>query len=99
MELGLRTEAIPKMQTALSVYRLDFKSELTYVGDEGTTEAGRPSRRYGIEFSNYYRPLKWLSIDFDAAYAHARSRDHDPIAGDFIEGAVEGVGQLALTVD
>jgi outer membrane cobalamin receptor len=99
MELGLRTEAIPRMQTALSLYRLDFDSELTYIGDAATTEAGRPSRRYGIEFSNYYKPYKWLSIDVDAAYAHARSRDHDPVAGDYMEGAVEGVGQLALTVD
>lgn len=45
MELGLRTEIIPKMQTSLSLYKLDFDSELTYVGDEGTTKAGRPSRR------------------------------------------------------
>ncbi|MFL6673948.1 MAG: TonB-dependent receptor [Massilia sp.] len=94
LELGVRTEAIPKMQTSLSLYRLDFDSELTFVGDEGTTEAGPPSRRYGIEFSNYYKPLKWLSVDFDAAFAHARSR-----GGGSIPGAVEGVGQLALTVD
>ncbi|MGZ5200413.1 MAG: TonB-dependent receptor [Telluria sp.] len=97
-ELGLRTEAIAKNQTALSLYRLDFDSELTFVGDQGTTAAGRPSRRYGIEFSNYYKPAKWLSIDFDAAFAHARSRGYDP-QGSRIEGAVEGVGQLALTVD
>jgi hypothetical protein len=97
MEIGLRTEAIPKMQTALSLYRLDFDSELSYVGDEGTTEAGSPSRRIGIEFSNYYKPVKWLSIDFDAAFAHARSRGVAP-GPDHIPGAVEGVGQLALTV-
>jgi hypothetical protein len=97
MEIGLRTEVIPQMQTALSLYRLDFDSELTYVGDEGTTEAGAPSRRTGIEFSTAYKPLKWLSIDFDAAYAHARSRA--VAAGqDRIPGAVEGVSQLALTV-
>jgi outer membrane cobalamin receptor len=97
MEIGLRTEAVPKMQTALSLYRLDFDSELTYVGDEGATEAGAPSRRIGIEFSNYYKPVKWLSIDFDAAFAHARSRA--VAAGqDRIPGAVEGVSQLALTV-
>ncbi len=98
LELGLRTEAIPRNQASLSLYRLDFDSELTYIGDEGTTEAGPPSRRVGIEFSNYYKPLKWLSIDFDAAFAHARSRGHQP-DGDHIEGAVEGVGQFALTVD
>ncbi|MFC5461407.1 TonB-dependent receptor [Massilia niabensis] len=93
MEAGLRTEAIPKMQTAVALYRLDFDSELTYIGDAGMTEAGDASRRYGIEFSNYWRPLKWLSVDFDAAFARARS------AGKRIPGAVEGVGQLALTVD
>jgi outer membrane receptor protein involved in Fe transport len=96
MEIGLRTEAIPKMQTALSLYRLDFDSELTYVGDAGTTEAGSPSRRIGIEFSNYYKPVKWLSIDFDAAFARARTQGAEP-GQDRIPGAVEGVGQLAVT--
>ena len=94
MELGVRTEAIPKMQTAVSLYRLDFDSELTYIGDAGMTEAGDASRRVGIEFSNYWRVAKWLSVDFDAALARARSRN-----GDRIPGAVEGVGQLALTFD
>jgi hypothetical protein len=98
MELGLRSEVIPKLQTAFSLYRLDFDSELTFVGDAGTTEAGRPSRRTGFELSTYYKAAKWLSIDFDAAYAHARSRDVDPV-GNHIPGAVEGVGQLAFTVD
>ncbi len=98
MEFGVRSEIIPKLQTSLSLYRLDFDSELTFVGDAGTTEAGRPSRRHGVEFSNYYKPLKWLSVDFDVAFARARSRDFSP-AGDRIPGAVEGVGQLALTVD
>ncbi|MBD8564235.1 TonB-dependent receptor [Oxalobacteraceae sp. CFBP 8763] len=93
LEFGLRTEAIPKMQMSLAVYRLDFDSELTYIGDAGNTEAGDPSRRYGIEFSNYYRPYKWLSVDFDAAWARARS------LGNRIPGAIEGVAQLGVTVD
>jgi hypothetical protein len=97
MEIGLRTEIIPKNQTAISLYRLDFDSELTYIGDAGNTEAGPPSRRVGIEFSNYYKPTKWLSIDFDAAFARARSQGVEP-GQERIPGAVEGVGQLALTV-
>jgi hypothetical protein len=99
MEIGLRTEAIPKMQTAVALYRLDFDSELTYIGDAGMTDAGDASRRYGVEFSNYWRPLKWLSVDFDAAFARARSAGGDPGVGRRIPGAVEGVGQLALSVD
>ncbi|MYM72401.1 TonB-dependent receptor [Duganella sp. FT134W] len=98
MEVGARTSWLPGLQTSLSVYRLDFDSELTYAGDAGTTEAGPPSRRYGIEFSNYYKPLKWLSVDLDLAYARARSRGYVE-EGSYIAGAIEGTGQLAVTVD
>ncbi|MDL2358071.1 MAG: TonB-dependent receptor, partial [Pseudomonadota bacterium] len=98
MELGVRTEIIPQLQSSMSLYRLDFDSELTFVGDAGTTEAGRPSRRVGVEFSNYYKPRKWLTVDFDVAFARARSRDDAP-GGNRIPGAVEGVGQLAVTVE
>ena len=97
LELGVRSDAIAGLQTSLSLYRLDFDSELLFIGDAGATEAGRPSRRYGIEFSNYYKAARWLSMDLDLAYARARSRGSDP-AGDFIPGAIEGVAQLALTV-
>lgn len=98
MEVGARTSWLPGLQTSLSAYRLDFDSELTYAGDAGTTEAGPPSRRYGIEFSNYYKPLKWLSVDLDLAYARARSRGYVE-EGSYIAGAIEGTGQLAVTVD
>ena len=97
LEAGLRSAAIAGLQTSLSLYRLDFDSELLFIGDAGATEAGRPSRRYGIEFSSYYKAASWLSLDLDLAYARARSRGSDP-AGDFIPGAIEGVAQLALTL-
>ena len=97
LELGLRSAAVAGLQTSLSLYRLDFDSELLFIGDAGATEAGRPSRRYGIEFSSYYKAARWLSLDLDLAYARARSRGSDP-AGDFIPGAIEGVAQLAMTV-
>ena len=101
MELGVRSEWLPRLQTSLSVYRLDFDSELSYVGDAGATEAGDPSRRYGMEFSNYYKPFKWLSVDADLAFARARSRGAEARAAGaaYLPGAVEGVAQLALTVD
>jgi outer membrane cobalamin receptor len=98
LELGVRSEALEKMRTSLSLYRLDFDSELSFVGDAGTTETGPASRRLGVEFSNYYKPFKWLSIDFDAAFARARWRGAQP-GGNRIPGAVEGVAQLALTLD
>jgi len=99
-EFGLRSEAVKGLQTVLALYRLDFDSELVYLGDAGNTEAGRPSRRYGIEFSNYYKPAKWLALDADLAFARGRFRRaalEDAAAGDRIPGAVEGVAQLAAT--
>ncbi len=97
-ELGARTSPIAGLQTSLSVYELAFDSELRFVGDAGTTEAGRPSRRTGFELANYYRLADWLTIDADIAYAKARFRNAAP-EGDRIPGAVEGVASMALAVD
>jgi len=97
-EVGVRTEIVPGLQSSLSVYQLAFDSELVFVGDAGTTEAGRPSRRFGFEFNNYYKPTRWLTVDADIAFAKARFRDADPI-GNRIPGAVEGVASLAMAVD
>ncbi len=97
-EVGARTELLPGLQTSLAVYQLEFDSELLFVGDAGTTEAGRPSRRIGFELANFYRLSDWLTIDADVAYARARYRDTAP-EGRRIPGSVEGVASLALAVD
>ncbi len=97
-ELGLRSGVIRGLQSSFTVYQLDFDSELLFLGDAGTTEASRRSRRSGFEFANFYKPTPWLTIDADYAYARARFRDEDP-SGDRIPGAVEGVGSLSASVD
>ena len=61
--VGARSAWIPGLQSTLSLYVLDFDSELVFAGDSGTTEAGRPSRRTGFEFTNFYKPKDWLTID------------------------------------
>jgi outer membrane receptor protein involved in Fe transport len=98
IEVGARTEFIRGLQSSLSLYRLDFNSELVFVGDAGNTEAGRPSRRTGIEVNNYYKPTSWLTIDADLAFAQARFKGDDP-AGDRVPGAVEGVASMAMAVN
>lgn len=99
-ELGVRTSFVPGLQTAFSIYRLDFASELTFAGDAGTTEAGRPSRRTGFELANYYVLSNWLTVDADLAFARARFNDRDPEGiGRFIPGSVEGVASVAVAVD
>jgi len=97
-EVGVRTEIIPGLQSSLAIYQLNFDSELVFVGDAGTTEAGRPSRRVGFELNNYFKPTRWLTVDADLAFAKARFRNNDAV-GDRIPGAVEGVASLAMAID
>ncbi len=97
-ELGVRGHWLTGLQTSVSIYQLDLASELLFVGDAGTTEASRPSRRLGFEIANYYKLSNWLTVDADVAFARARFRDND-ISGNRIPGAVEGVASLAVAVD
>jgi hypothetical protein len=97
-EIGLRTVAAGRFHSTLAVWGLDIASELLFVGDAGTTEASRPSRRTGFEAAGSYAFTPWLSADADVAYSRARFRDDDP-AGDRIPGAVEGVVSAGLTAD
>ena len=97
-EVGMRSAPLPGLQTTLALWRLDIASELLFVGDAGTTEASRPSRRQGVEWSAYYHPLPWLTIDGDVSVSIARFRDADP-AGDRIPGAIERVASLGVGLD
>jgi len=97
MELGARTEWIPGLQSSLALWKLDFDSELVYVGDAGATEPNRPSARRGIEWNNRWIPVPWLLVDADLAWTHARFSDSDP-AGNRIPNAVDKVGSVAVTL-
>ncbi len=96
-ELGLRTEAVANLQSSLALWYLKIDSELAFVGDAGTTEAGRPSERYGVEWSNRWRPASWLFVDLDLAWNHARFTGYAP-EGDYIPGAPDVVVSAGLGV-
>jgi hypothetical protein len=83
------------VQTALSLWRLDIDSELLFVGDAGTTEATRPSRRTGIEWSTYLKFAPGWLADFDVALSRARFRDDEP-AGNRIPGAIERTASFGV---
>ncbi|PKO90167.1 MAG: TonB-dependent receptor [Betaproteobacteria bacterium HGW-Betaproteobacteria-12] len=97
-ELGLRSEMVRGWQSTLALWQLTADSELLFVGDAGTTEAARPSRRYGVEWTNLYVAADWLAIDADLAWSHARFRDVAP-EGEHIPGAVATTANLGLTID
>jgi TonB-dependent Receptor Plug Domain len=62
-ELGTRTEAVEDVVSTLALFYLHSDSELLYVGDAGTSEAGPATQRYGVEWSTYWRPNDWLMLD------------------------------------
>ena len=96
-ELGLRSELVPNLQTSLALWYLKFVSVLVFVGDAGTTEAGRASKRYGIELNNHYSPRPWVLLDLDLARTHARFSDNDPV-GSFIPNALQAVAAGGITL-
>jgi hypothetical protein len=71
-EIGVRTVAVPHLQSTLSLWYLHSASELQQDGDTGTTVASRqPSDRYGVEWANYYTPGEHVAFDFDLANSKA----------------------------
>jgi outer membrane receptor protein involved in Fe transport len=71
-EAGVRTRIVPGLDSSVSLFILDQASELLFSGDAGDTAASRPSERYGVEWTNRYRPVSWVDIDADLAVTHAR---------------------------
>ncbi len=96
-ELGLKSEILPRLQTTLALWRLDFDSELVYAGDSGTTEAGRASRRTGIEWANRWIPGEHLRLDANLAWTRPRFVEGDPLQR-HVPNAVQQVAHLALAL-
>jgi TonB-dependent receptor-like protein/carboxypeptidase family protein len=97
-EVGIRTVAIPHLQSSLAVWSLGLESELVFLGDAGTTETGRASHRYGYEWANYFTPRPWLIFDADVSWSHSRFTDEEPV-GDRIPGSIETAISAGATVD
>jgi hypothetical protein len=96
-EVGARTQAIEGLDSTVSLFLLEFDSELVFNGDAGDTSPAGPSRRIGVEWTNRYRPLYWVTLDADFAYTYARFTDFDP-AGQFIPNAPSIVASAGLTL-
>jgi len=96
-EVGIRTVILPKTQLTVTTWYLGFDSELIYVGDSGSTQVGPPTKRFGIEITNYVYPSPWLTLDLDVSFAHARFIDVSP-GEDFVPGALNRVVSGGITL-
>jgi len=93
-EVGARTLALPHLQSTVSLWYLHSQSELEQDGDTGSTFASQqPSDRCGVEWANYYTPVKHLAFDLDLADSIARFASPDPADAAYINPANPALGQ------
>jgi hypothetical protein len=96
VEFGARATPLKSWRSTLAVWALSLDSELLFVGDGGTTEPSFPSRRSGVTWTNFYRPVPQLSLDLDISLAYARFADV-PDDESRIPGALENVVAAGVT--
>ncbi len=96
-EIGARYARGP-FNATITGFWLELDEELVFVGDAGTTEPNDATRRFGVEFSAFWRPTEWIRFDGTAAYTDARFKDA-PGGEDRIPQAVENVFGAGVTVD
>jgi hypothetical protein len=78
-EIGVRSVAVPHLQSTLALWYLRSNSELLQDGDTGGTSASeQSSNRYGLEWANYYTPTEHLAVDFDISDSRAQFTQIDP---------------------
>ena len=76
-EVGIRSTAVPDLNSSVSLFYIHQDSELFFDGDTGDTTAGLPSQRTGVEFTNDYRVASWLHVDANLALSRARFLGYD----------------------
>ncbi len=97
IDLGVRTDIIDHLRSTVSLWGLDLGSEEVFDGDTAETVPSGPSRRYGVEFANFYTPTRWLTIDADYSISRAYFRDHEA-AGDHVPESINDVLEAGITV-
>lgn len=101
-EIGVRSEVVPGLQTSLALWQLDSQSEIIYSADSaiGSTEPEGASKRYGVEWSNHYMANRWLLLDANLAWTHARyaSAYANGESGQWIPNAISKVARVGLTL-
>jgi len=91
-EVGWRFQPSAELSLTAALWRLNLDSELVYVGDAGTTEPGRASKRHGIEATLRWQVDPHWRLEADAALSRARFRGLAPEGeGNHVDNAVERV--------
>lgn len=98
IDIGLVIKPTPTLLLQAAVFNMTLQQEYTYSGDAGEVpELSGKTRRMGVDFSGRYAPLKWIYLDVDFNYTHARFVD-EPEGENFVELAPSFTSVGGLTV-
>lgn len=98
LEWGIKTLINNQLNTSLAIWSLELDSELLFVGDAGTTEPNRPSKRWGIEFNNLWSINEVWSLEADFAYSNAKFDDQDLVNRN-VPGALKNVASGIISAE
>src|SRR5450432_2872491 len=77
-ELGARTRLWDRFDFAAAGWLLDLDNETTWNGDDGTTDVGLATRRYGLELESRFEFTPWLAADGAVTFTHSQfTTDHE----------------------
>ena len=94
-EVGLKALWWDQSPTTLTLWRLNFDSELVYAGDAGGTVPTLPSQRVGLEWSQRWLASRHWTLDAHAAWSRPRYADA-PAQDSAVVNAVQQVGRVNL---
>ena len=94
-EVGVRSKpwGPEGVEVTATIWRVDLKSELLFVGDEGTTEIRGPSRREGVEVAARGQVWGPLHVNGSVTWTKAEFRNGDAIP---LAPELMGYGALLL---
>lgn len=97
-EFGFKTTWASGWQSSVALWSLKLDSELLFVGDAGTTEASRPSKRHGIEFNNHWKINETWTIEADFSWTDSEF-DDDIAEGKEIPGAIPFIASASISAE
>lgn len=74
-DLGVIWKPMPRLMLNAAAWYLGLEQEFVYVGDEGVVEPGGKTRRQGIDLGARYQLGKYLFLNGDLTYTHARATE------------------------
>jgi hypothetical protein len=94
-ETGVRTAILPGLQSTLSFFVLDLKSEEIFDGDTAESVPAGPTRRIGLESGNFYSVTPWLTLDGDYSLSQTRfTENSDPYV--YVPESIQSVLQAGI---